>query len=269
MQGKQPLKKKAGNNPALKKPYLKGPAFSGLAVRRGLRVLGYLLLAMLLYFFLGQLMVVDIAWLRVLINLVVLAGLCALMHGSGAREGEADVSFAEIALSRQQDHRSLSQGEKNKCFHPYKGFVTALSGALPLFLLCLVYAVLAVKEHYTLGSLPSWLSSYSQRQDMDLALAYYQNRPGIAGLDILRLLARLAVFPFVNLVGQRNADALLLVERLSPLLLLIAPLFYGLGYARGEAYRARVHGGIAANAKRAQRKKKKQQARRQEPRQLV
>ena len=121
-----------------------------------------------------------------------------------------------------------------------------------------------------LGSLPSWLAGYESRADISLALAYYKDRVPFGVADALRLVVRLMVFPFINLAGTRNADGILLVERLSPLLVLIAPMFYGVGYHRGEHYRAMVHGGIATNAKRAARKKKKQQQqRRQEPRQLV
>lgn len=254
----------------IKKPYLKGNAFSRLAVTRGGRILLYLLLSAVMFFFLGQLMVIDVPWLRILVNLVVVAAFAGLMYSNGARVGEGDVSFAEIALSRQEAGKPVSREDKDRCFHKAKGFVTALSGALPMVLLCLVYAVMAVKDHYTLGALPSWVGAYESRADIGLALAYYHDHTGIGAADILRLLVRLLVFPFVNMVGARNADALLVVERLSPLLVLVAPMFYGVGYMRGEAYRSLVHGGIASNARRAARKqRKRQQPKKQEPRQLV
>lgn len=263
-------KNNSGRAAGQPKPYLRGRAMSALALRRGLRILGYLLISGVLYFFLGQLMVVDIAWLRVLINLVVILGFCALLYSTGAREGEGDVSFAEIAYNRRQDGREIPKADLDKCFHPLKGFVTAFFGSLPLVLLCLVYAFSAVADHYVLGALPSWVAGYQQRADIGLALSYYENRAGIGLMDVLRLLVRLLVFPFVNMAGSRNAQALLMIERLSPLLVMVPPLFYGLGYLRGEHYRARVHSGIAAGAKKAARKKKQQQkARRQEPRQLV
>ncbi|NLW21294.1 MAG: hypothetical protein GXY84_08005 [Clostridiales bacterium] len=270
MQGKETRKTKTPARQAVKKPYLKGRAFSPLAIRRGLRVLSYLLVSAVLYFFLGQLMVIDLTWLRVLINLGVISAFCALLFGTGARDGEGDVSFAEIAWNRREQGQTVSQDDLAKCFHPLKGFVTALAGALPLVLLCLVYALMAVKDTYTLGALPGWLAGYQQRADIGLALSYYHDRAGFGLNDLLRLVVRLLVFPFVNMVGSRNVEGLLLIERLSPLLVLVPPLFYGLGYWRGENYRARVHGGIAANARRqARRRKKKQQPRRQEPRQLV
>lgn len=259
-----------GRKPQVKKPYLKGKAVSRLAFRRGLRIFGYLALSSLLYFFLGQLLVIDVTWLRIIINISVIAAFSALMYSTGAREGEGDVTFAEITLTRQQESKAVTQEDRDRCFHPFKGFVTAFAGALPVVLLCLFYAFMAVRDHYTLGALPSWLSAYETRTDIGLALSYYHDYSGIGAPDILRLLVRLLIFPFVNMAGPRNAEALLLVERLSPLLVLIAPAFYGIGYLRGEQFRAMVHGGIAANAKKAARKqKKKQLSRRQEPKQLV
>ena len=87
------------------------------------------------------------------------------------------------------------------------------------------------------------------------------------------MVVRLLIFPFVNIAGVRNADAILIVERLSPLLVLVAPMSYGVGYARGERFRALIHSGIASNAKRAARKRRKaaasRQQQRKEPRQLV
>lgn len=267
----QSINKKAKQTtPQVKKPYLKGLAFSKLAIRRGLSILAYLLVSAVLYFFLGQLLVIEVGWLRVLINITVLVAFFGLLYSNGAREGEGDVAYAEIAWLRKQDGKDIARAELERCFHPMKGFVTVLAGALPLLLLCLVYAFIAVKDHYTLGALPSWLKGYESRQDIGLALNYYNNVNAIGLKDILRLLVRLLVFPFVNIAGSGNADAILLVERLSPLLLLIAPMGYAVGYMRGEHFRSLVHGGIASNARKAARKqRKKQQQRRPQPKQLV
>lgn len=254
----------------IKKPYLEGLPISALAARRGLRILAYLLLAGVLYFFLGQLLVIEIAWLRVIINAVVILALAALFYSNGAHDGEGDVAFAEIALVRKEAGKDISKQDLARCFHPLKGFFTVFAGVILIALVCLAYAVTAVKDTYTLGVLPSWLKAYETRQDIGLALSYYQDRAVFGLWDVLRLFVRLMVFPFINIAGSGNAGAVLLVERLSPLLVFLAPLGYALGYLRGEDYRARVHGGIAANARRAARKqRKKAQPRRQEPRQLV
>lgn len=246
------------------KPYLRGKALSLLAAKRGGRILVYLLISMVLFFFLGQLMVVGAAWLRLLVNLAVIAIFCMLLFSDGGRAGEGDVAFAEIALARKEAGKSISQQDLARCYHPWKGFFTAICGALLPFLLCLFYAMIASPERYMLGALPSWLSGYEQQADVGLALQYYHQRQSLALSDLLRLPVRLLVFPFVNLFSG-DAKAIFLVERLSPVLVLIAPLFYGLGYLRGEHYRALVHGGIAEGQRKKARKIRQEKSRRSKP----
>ncbi len=270
MQAKTGKSKTRGKAPLIKKPYLKGHAISALAAKRGLSVFAYIAVSALLFLFLGQIMVMDVTWLRVVINAAVVIGFATLMYSSGVNMGESDVSFAEIALARQQEGKAVTKADLDRCYHPLKGYVTVFFGALPFVLLCLVYALMATRESYTLGALPSWVASYQDRQGIGLALDYYNEFNAFGLKDVLRILTRLLVFPFINMVGPDSKDGLLLVERLSPLLVLLAPMFYGVGYQRGEAYRAMVHGGIASAAKRTARKQKKKAATRaSEPKQLV
>ena len=269
MQNKGTAKGKRAKATLVRKPYLMGRAVSSLSARRGLRVFGYLIVSAVLFFFLGQMLALETTWLRMALNLIVIMAFSALMFTEGAHVGEGDVSFAEIALNRKTDGRILAPGDLSRCFHPAKGFFTAFIGTLPVMLLCLVYAFMAREDHYTLGTLPSWLGAYESRADIALALSYYQDRAGLQAADILRLAVRLLVFPYVNLVGAGSSMGILWVERLSPLLVFIAPAFYGLGYMQGERYRAMVHGGILTNQRKAARRKKKERPQRREPRQLV
>ena len=55
----------------------------------------------------------------------------------------------------------------------------------------------------------------------------------------------------------QNTDALLLVDRLSPLLCLLTPACYGLGYLRGPQLRALVHGNIRQNKRKHNAKERK------------
>lgn len=264
-----PGRKRKPGTPLVSKPYLKGRAFGKTVYARGLRVLGFLLITCLIHLILGQFLAVEISWLRAVLNVSVLLSTYALMYMDGARIGEGDLAFAEIALARQSAGKPADENELARCYHPFKGFVTAAAGAFPVFLLCLAYALVAVRESYTLGTLPSWLKPYLNRADIGLALSYYQQNRGLGFLDFLRVAVRLLVFPFINLAGG-NRDAILLVERLSPLLALLAPLSYGFGYTQGEKRRALVHGSIAANTgKSARKQRKKPRPPSREPRQLV
>ncbi len=251
------------------KPYLKGRWASSLAAKRGGRIAVFMVMSVFVFFFLGQLMALDIAWLRILINLMMLTLFAMLFYADGARMGEGDAAFAEIALARQQEGKTIPQKDLDRCFHPWKGFFTALVGVAPFVLLCLVYAPMAQKASYTLGVLPGWLAGYEKRADIGLALAYYHQQAPFGLADALKVAVRLMVFPYVNLVGPDHAVGMLWVERLAPLLVMLAPMAYGIGYRRGDTMRAMVHGGIAVS----QRRKKRQDARRKkaehQPRQLL
>ncbi|MDD4081374.1 MAG: hypothetical protein PHP02_08210 [Eubacteriales bacterium] len=251
------------------KPWLLGRWASPLAARRGGRIVGYVAMSAFVFFFMGQLMAMDIAWLRILINLVVLGLMGLVYYSDGARMGEGDVAFAEIAHARREEGKAIPQKDLDRCFHPAKGFFTALVGVAPFVLICLIYAPLAKLAAYSLGVLPSWLEGYQTRADIGLALSYYQQQPSFGFADALRLIVRLLVFPFVNLVGAENAAGVLWVERLSPLLVMLAPLWYGMGYRRGEKLRAMVHGGIAANRSRKRRGDTRAKQAAREPKQLL
>ena len=80
----------------------------------------------------------------------------------------------------------------------------------------------------------------------------------------MRLIVRMMVMPFVNIIGADNKDAILLLERVSPLINLLPVLAYGLGYVNGVGVRTSVHTNIALGKKKAKRKQaKERRARRQ------
>ena len=77
----------------------------------------------------------------------------------------------------------------------------------------------------------------------------------ITVMDILRMVDRILIFPFANIATVDNKDALLLMDRLSPLLVCLPALGYPLGYLTGPRSRALVHGDIRSNEKRNQRRR--------------
>lgn len=251
------------------KPYLRGNWHSGLAAKRGLRILVYLLVFMFVYLFIGQVLLFDSVILRTMANLTVILACGALLYNDGAKVGMDDVAFAEIALTRQQAGSEVSQADRNRCYHPLKGFFTALMGTLPLILVSLVFAFIATEQHYQLGGLPGWVEGFERRADVGLALQYYHQHQGIGLEGVLRIIVRLLLFPYINIVGTGSSAALLWVERLSPLLVCVMPLGYALGYLQGPRLRAGVHGAIHTDTRRRVRKQKKERASRQQPRNLV
>ena len=86
-----------------------------------------------------------------------------------------------------------------------------------------------------------------------------------------RIVIRMLLMPLVAIVGTTNFDGLLLLERISPVLVLIPAVVYGWGYSRGPQVRARVHTSIAASKRKRARKEKRMQRERRmrnEPEQL-
>lgn len=251
------------------KPYQTGRCSSGLAVRRGLRVLIYQVALIFIFLFIGQVLLSQSAPIRISLNLLVVFGFFMLMYNEGSRAGLEDVAYAEIARGRRDAGKALDKNDLARCYHPLKGVFTVLYGMLPLFLIALVFAFITREQIYVLGGLPSWLQGYERRADIGLALSYYHETQAVGIESILRILVRLLLFPYVNMIGTDSAGALLLLEQLSPLLILVIPMGYAAGYLRGPHLRARVHGAISADTKRRIRREKKARVQRKEPKKLV
>ena len=96
---------KKGPQPVYK-PYLRGRAFSKTAVKRCWRILGYTLIFTVLYVIVGSALAFDNTALRVICNGVVLLMVMGLMYNDGARMGESDTAFAEIAMNRKNEGKT-------------------------------------------------------------------------------------------------------------------------------------------------------------------
>lgn len=239
------------------KPYLKGKAVSALAFRRSWKVLLYYIIYIFFFLIIGSSLNFDSMLLRLLTNGIVIIGTVVLMLNEGARVGDGDVAFAEIAWGRQEAGKSVDEGDMDRCFHPLKGVVTALTGAAPFLIASIVYAFLAQKQTYTLQALPGWLSSYAGVEEIAQPLAYYQQTVAFTGVDVVRMITRLCIFPYMNIVTVDNAAGVLVLDRISPLLILLPALGYMAGYCMGPRSRAMTHGSIESNNRRRARQQKK------------
>ena len=135
-----------------------------------------------------------------------------------------------------------------------------------------VYAVLTRPITYTLGVLPSWTEALMRQSEFGDALRYYENVGSMGVMDILRVIDRAMILPFVNVFSYTGNDAALLAERLSPLFVLLAPLGYGLGYTQGRKLRDKINTGIKMGddrKKRRERKARKQRQRSKSPERLI
>ncbi len=262
---KNNAKKKNALKP-IYKPYLTGKAFSSLALKRGLKVLGLLLVFAFFGILASGVFSFENPIPRILLNGALLFFGCMVMFNEGSRIGENDVSYAEIALKRQNEGLAVTDTDRQICYHRLKGFVSALAGAAPLLLITVIYALTVQRQTMSLGALPSWVQGYENQDEIGQALAFYHESSAAGFTDFLRLAVRLVLFPYMNMIGAGNFDRLYLLDRLSPLLVLIIPLCYGVGYLRGTYLRALVHGNIRMarrRHKRSERKAREQRVRKQ------
>lgn len=256
-----PAGKKNKKIKPIAKPYLKGNVMSRLVLIRGLKLMVYPVIFVLINLFVGApFSFENSAILRVVFN-ALLVGFCVvLMYNNGQNTGYGDITLAEIMYNHQQEGKPVTDADRDRCFHPLKGVTTALAGFLPLLILTLIYALTAQRQQFSLPGLPAWVGAYESQVDFMRPLSYYQVTEPMSFGVILRVVMRLLLYPWINLVGARNADMTLLVDRLSPILLCLPFIGYAVGYLRGRYSRAMLHGSMAA-ADRKKRRKARQAAR--------
>ena len=248
----------------ISKPYMRGTLVDRGLAGGALKFFGSMLLMIFVYFMSMIVSSVESHFLVVVINVAILGTTWLIFWQSGMASGTDAVSQGEIMYQRQEKGRPVADWERKLCYHPLKGYFVALLGALPLILCCAVFACIAQREMTTLGVLPKWVGAFEGRPEIGGGLSYYHQEAKLTLEAALRIGVRVAVMPWISIVGTDNKDLLLLVERLSPVLMLIPVVVYGTGYMLGTSVRAAVHGNIAQGKKRlAKKQAKERRARRQ------
>lgn len=255
-------KKKAAAPKPVNKPYLTGAPLDSSCIGGAVRFFVYLLLMAIAFLFLGAVLSFDSFALRLVLNLAVVVLLLTVMFQSGASAGSLAVNAGEMAYQRKESNRMLNPAEIRACYHPLKGFLTALLGSLPLLIASTVLACLTQRQMTTIGALPTWVSSMMNNVDNGAALAVYAQPDGNTAMTILRMIIRVCILPAVNIVGATNSDAMLRLEQLSPLLCCLPMIAYGLGYPQGVRIRAQVQADIAAGKRKARKKANKERKQR-------
>ena len=257
MMEKKGGKKKKKQRTLVYKPYLKGSWHDAASIRKSLRILAYYLIFVLIFLVMGAVLSTEIIPLAWLVNGLIVLGCGALLYMEGCRDGDNQVAVGEIAYTRQENGNPVEKKERDRCFHPLKGLFTALCGALPVILVAIVHALVAKKQGYALQPLPEWVTALGKDSEAMAPLQYYLKDGGFTLIDGIRVVGRMLIFPFAQVARLYGADAVLLADRLSPLLVLIPALGYPLGYLTGPRSRAMVHGDIQTNDRRYRRKQQK------------
>ncbi|MBR6524572.1 MAG: hypothetical protein IKT57_01215 [Clostridia bacterium] len=261
-QAKQQGKKKRRGVKSVQKPYLKGTVYNAGALKRSGKILLYYIIYMFFFLMVGAALNFKSMLLNVLLNAGAVVATIGMTYMEGLKNGDSDVSVGEIAHVRRESGREVEKADMDRSYHPLKGALIALIGAAPLLLLGLVHAVCAEPQTYTLGTLPGWLDSISA-EEVQLPLAYYNRDTSMGMIQVVRILVRLSLLPYINIISTENIQVLLLLDRISPLLMLLPALGYAAGYLRGPVSRSYTHGKIAANTRRHKRKQQKEQKARQ------
>lgn len=247
----------------ISKPFLKGDVYDRTTMPSALKFFAGTVVLAVVFLIFCVMLNFDQTWLNIVANTAIVLGVYLFMHQFGMSAGADAVNQGEIMYSRQEKGRPVADWERSMCYHPFKGFLSALIGSAPLLLCSIVLACITQRQMTTLGTLPAWISNLETRPEIGGALAIYHETGSMDLESILRLIVRMSIMPFVNVIGAADKDAMLILERVCPLINLLPAVVYGLGYMSGVNARSAVHTNIALGKKKAKRKQAKERRARQ------
>ena len=256
------MKSKSNNRKIVEKPFLRGTPTDENTVRQSLKFFGILLLTAFMTFLVCSLTAFKEDVLRILVCAVIELLVLVIFFDRGASLGMDAVARGEILYQHIEKGQEVADSEKRIPFHSLKGYVIGLFGSLLFFILAVILAFTAERQMTGAGVLPSWMDSYMRRPEISGALVQYTQSASVSFTDIIRILVRILIMPFISMVGAENRDLLLTIERISPILVLLPAVSYGSGYLRGPSRRTFIHSKIAENRrKRISREKRERKAR--------
>ena len=242
----------------VQKPFLTGAPFDEHTFRNALLFFGGLIVTCLFTFIVSTMTAgFGSLPLRLVINIAIVFAVMVIYFNNGTNQGAEAVARGEILYQKQEKGAEVHASEKSVSFHKAKGFIIGVIGTLPLLLLTVLFAVLVQPKITGPGTLPSWMQAYTRRIDVWNALTSYTQPDSMAFVDYLRIAVRICIMPFVNIAGTHNNHSMLIIERLSPLLILFPAAAYGFGYLTGRSIRTKVHTAISVNERKRVRREKR------------
>lgn len=249
---------KRNKKPLIYKPYHKGSLWTGgNMVKKALKVFCYFLFFCIMYAIVGASLSFDSFILRLIANGLVLFVCASVIFNKGLVMGEDEVGLGEIVYTRLEEGKPVDEKEKKQCYHMLRGWLIFLLAIVPVLAVTVPAAIGAEREMYVNQSNPSWVQSFESQDEIYQPLVHNTVQESTTVMDVLKLLSRLLILPYVGIFTAENKDTLLLLERLAPLLAIVPGLAFPIGYMMGPYARARVHGDIAVNKKRQKRRQNK------------
>ncbi len=240
------------------KPFTQGTPADENTLHQVLIFFGAMFIVGFMSFLVCSMTAFDSAFLRVGINLVIEALILIIFFNRGATSGTDAVARGEILFQHEHKGIKVTENEKRIPYHPVKGFLIGLLGASLFLILAIILALTSKKQMTGAGTLPSWMDAYMRRSEISDALSGYLQSDPLRFTDIIRTVIRILIMPFVSMAGAENRNMLLMIDRISPLLVLLPAVSYGIGYMQGPAQRKKIHTEIAANAKKRKIREKRE-----------
>jgi len=205
-----------------------------------LRLLLYVVVTVVLGLLLSVIQGIENDMLRLAVAALLGFVVLAIYFVEGMSRGTADASNSRQIARLEKAGHSITAKEDASCYHPLK----AVAGSMMLYAvplaLAIVLALCAKPYTYVLQDLPTWVSgSYGMREDVMAPLAAYTQSLGTSAIDWIRIVVRLFILVFINLFGNVQT-AIGLIDRLSPLFILLYPIAYVAGYLCGPAQQAKI-----------------------------
>lgn len=244
------------------KPFLTGGITDENLVKNALKYFGMTLMFAFVAFLVSAMSGFGGQVVMIIFNGMIILLMLYLYMTRGMSLGADNVAFGEILYQRQEKGAEMTENERRLSFHPGKGFLIALLGTLPLLIPAVLLAVMAQRQTTTIGTLPGWVGGLTRRSEIGDALVTYTHPAPMQAVDYLRVVVRACLMPVFRMIGSEEKGLMLTAERISPLLLLMPAVSYGIGYLMGRNERTRVHTRIAENRKiRTRRENRERKAR--------
>lgn len=239
-------------------PYTKGSLWiGGKMFKEALKVFCYFLFFILMYTIVGASLSFESFFLRLVTNGLVLFVCVGVIFNKAIGMGQDDVALGETVYTRLQEGKPVNENDKKLCYRMGRAWLIFLLAIIPVLLITVPAAIGSQRQMYVQQALPEWVKSFESQEEIYQPLMHHTVQQQHGFIDLLRIISRLLISPFIGIFTTKNKDTLLLLEKLAPILAILPAFAFPVGYMMGPYARARVHGDIDQNKKRQKRRNNK------------